>query len=268
MFCIQCGQQLENDSQFCVSCGAKAPAPENQSAGDNFCIQCGEKLLDDSQFCTSCGTKVDDNPSTIDSDAVEDWLKETAAPVEDTKPKPAKPPAAVSPKQEIPLSPKPAVRQARQAQDKKVSTDVSPSDTDPNKQRKQLIIFAGVTVALLTVVIGLIIFIVSGRDSHGPDHISRVQQGHLLNHTDITIGVAFERFFDNFEWTYFYDEDTNYVSFHGTMERDGEDIMTQFIFQFTNNDENFEIIVLVLGGVMQDRASINNLVDYIFARTR
>ena len=272
MFCIQCGQQLESDSQFCISCGAKTPESDNQSAesSDNsFCIQCGEQLLSDSLFCTTCGAKVEDVPPEESAGAIEDWLVEAAA--VEVKTKPAADSPAQTTQREMPLPQKPVIEPAAQVPDEYVSTDVVPNA--PSKQRKLILIFGGVTVVLLAVVVGLIIFIARGDSPYvngreGAYHMNRVARGHLEEHTNITIGAAFERFFTNFEWNYFSDGDVNYVSFHGDMQRDGETVMAQFIFQFTDNDEDFEVIVLVLGGVMQDILVINELLDYIFASVR
>ena len=51
--CSVCGAKLDDDSKFCVFCGAKAQA-ETQPHG-SFCIHCGAKLGEGERFCGSGG---------------------------------------------------------------------------------------------------------------------------------------------------------------------------------------------------------------------
>jgi len=61
-FCIQCGKKLPEDATFCIDCGAKVTAEENTAEGENFCTQCGQKLSGDSEFCFACGAKTAPEP--------------------------------------------------------------------------------------------------------------------------------------------------------------------------------------------------------------
>lgn len=65
MYCINCGEKLDDDARFCKSCGKPVDAdpitqPKNKTAEKpvNRCVHCGEKLDDDDRFCTSCGKPV------------------------------------------------------------------------------------------------------------------------------------------------------------------------------------------------------------------
>jgi len=194
-----------------------------------FCIKCGKQLESDSQFCVSCGAKaVPDNLPTDDSKPVAGQTKKTQAP-----------PAASS------------------------------GATIFGMQRKLVLIFGGVIAVLLAVIIGLIIFI-AREPSNRPRsvHVDRVASGFINNRTNMTVGDAFEQVFNDFVWTYSSDDDNNYVSFHGNMQRDGETIAVQFIFQFLGNDTDFEVLVLSINGTAQNTTVINELLDYIFASAR
>jgi len=71
MKCIQCGQELEEGTKFCYSCGAKVQS--------TFCSQCGAEMPSDAKFCGSCGSKTsnDSSLSTSDKYAIETSLSES-----------------------------------------------------------------------------------------------------------------------------------------------------------------------------------------------
>lgn len=71
MKCIQCGQELEEGTKFCYSCGAKVQS--------TFCSQCGAEIPSDAKFCGSCGSKTsnDSSLSTSDKYAIETSLSES-----------------------------------------------------------------------------------------------------------------------------------------------------------------------------------------------
>ena len=54
MFCLQCGNEIKENVNFCVKCGWTVPMAE----APVFCTNCGTKIEDDSQFCTNCGQAV------------------------------------------------------------------------------------------------------------------------------------------------------------------------------------------------------------------
>ena len=274
MFCIQCGQQLESDSQFCASCGAKAPAPETPSTEDSFCIQCGEKLFSDSQFCISCGAKADGNLSQIDNDAIENWLDATASVEDDNAMPVVMSPVNTALKREAPAPQKPVAKNIEEVQEDQILSGDVPSAAEPDKQRKLVMLFAGVTVALLVVVIGLVIFLVVRSRSPYPaewgesaPYISRVVNGHLDDHRNMTVGTAFNRFFTEYEWTHRPADGIDYISIHGSILRNNEPVSAQFIFQLDDNG-GIRIAALVLDSNMQDPHVINELVNYIFESAR
>lgn len=54
MYCVHCGNQLDEDAVFCTRCGERIA----DKLHNNYCANCGEKLEDDAIFCTSCGSKI------------------------------------------------------------------------------------------------------------------------------------------------------------------------------------------------------------------
>jgi len=57
--CPLCGEQYEQDSKFCSSCGAnlKLKQEKEQSNQEKICPICGSKMHIKALFCGSCGTK-------------------------------------------------------------------------------------------------------------------------------------------------------------------------------------------------------------------
>lgn len=52
MFCMNCGNQIEDDAKFCGYCGA----PTEQK---KVCPSCGREMGEQMIYCSFCGTKVD-----------------------------------------------------------------------------------------------------------------------------------------------------------------------------------------------------------------
>ena len=97
-------------------------------------------------------------------------------------------------------------------------------------------------------------------------HIERVFYGRLLGHPGETIGAAFSRYFTDYEWSHFLDGNTNTVSFFGLMHRDGDDepIGVQIMFRFTAGDADFDATGLFLGGYWQEASVLRELLASIF----
>lgn len=53
MKCVNCGKEINDNSNFCEFCGFKI-------VKNNFCGNCGSKL-DGGNFCSGCGTRVENN---------------------------------------------------------------------------------------------------------------------------------------------------------------------------------------------------------------
>ena len=53
--CISCGMTVEEDDEFCPFCGAKVSMGKKK-----ICSQCGKQLNDDDDFCPYCGAKYTD----------------------------------------------------------------------------------------------------------------------------------------------------------------------------------------------------------------
>ena len=55
MKCVNCGQEIPDNSQFCGYCGTKV---EPKLSSKRFCTSCGKELKTNAKFCTSCGASV------------------------------------------------------------------------------------------------------------------------------------------------------------------------------------------------------------------
>ena len=57
MFCVHCGNKLDDDAAFCSNCGKNATEKATKEE-IKFCKKCGAELEADSVFCANCGSKV------------------------------------------------------------------------------------------------------------------------------------------------------------------------------------------------------------------
>ena len=62
--CSNCGNELNEEVQFCPYCGSKQENRENykDSVEVRFCIGCGRRWKEDDQFCPVCGKKRAEDP--------------------------------------------------------------------------------------------------------------------------------------------------------------------------------------------------------------
>lgn len=58
MRCVNCGEEIPDDSRFCVSCGRPAPALHPTMDSGMACGVCGAPLTYGDNFCCACGTPV------------------------------------------------------------------------------------------------------------------------------------------------------------------------------------------------------------------
>jgi len=265
MFCIECGQQLSEDSLFCGSCGATV----TDATSDVFCIECGAKQPDDAEFCIECGTKV-----------VTESHEQNEEPV---APKPV-------------ITEEPVLTEPELVEPPPVHLATPSAAQSSSSGMVKLL--AITTIVLLVAVIGLIVymFVIQGdsyQEGTGPAHqthdqqmppgiympadeyhIQRVRNGHLHNHPDVAIGFALERYFDQIEWRHSYvpEENLNRVFVHGYMpadgtEPDGTRAMGQFVFQFAV-DGSFRPIQFVLNGNFEDVRLMYEMLDMIMDMSR
>lgn len=57
MFCVHCGNKLDDDAAFCSNCGKNATEKATREE-IKFCKKCGAELEADSVFCANCGNKI------------------------------------------------------------------------------------------------------------------------------------------------------------------------------------------------------------------
>jgi len=177
MICVKCGQQLNDDSLFCSSCGTKAAEPVSASASDVFCIQCGVKLPEDATFCTECGGKVlpsEESEQDINQEKADYRCGKCGQNLNEdsefcfscgAKTDMHTPPQEKEEEQEnkaIDNAPPAKVITEKPIAETYLDEPQPPGDTPQNKLVMPLI---GVTAVLLIAVIGLVIFIMINRDS-------------------------------------------------------------------------------------------------------
>jgi len=170
-FCIQCGKKLPTDATFCIDCGAKASTEdESTSEGNVFCTQCGQKLSEDSEFCFSCGVKTAVGADEAETEQPEDIPQDVAEvhPIMDV---------AIEARQPSPMQ---ATSDVAPALNMDITRDAPPKLTPPQelpptpsadileslntkKQRGLVAVLFGVAIVLLIAVIGLVVFIILGR---------------------------------------------------------------------------------------------------------
>ena len=262
MFCIQCGQKLETDSEFCFTCGAKAPVQDETSADEVFCIKCGQKLTSESEFCFTCGAKIVTENELQEDEPAPAPVVEPAAPAEPM----------------VAVQPEPVQVVPEQTQEK--TTQPAPA------QRGLIVMLICVSFALVVAIVVIMFVLFAGGDDgdetgdynggtngqHGqqapphtqqqnqdtaPDvlegsayYLNMVRTGRLSAHAESAepIGVAFDQFFTNTVWDHFSagegDALVNYVNFTGHMMQDGEEIKVQMIMQVWPELDIIEVIMM------------------------
>jgi len=240
MFCIKCGQQLGEDSKFCFVCGAETQEEDSTQ--------------DEAQ------STVEDAPDSDDPElSQQDFITQSEAP----------PPIAV------------------REQHQEYTYNTPQENVNANSSRQRKVVFSITVIALLAIITTAIIVIGRGRGEasaptpqnvqgehiqEGPDvrgevslyHIDRVVNGYLTSYPDITVGDAFMQYFTDYMWTHFISGNINYVSFFGTMQRDGTDVPVQVHFRFTAGDTDFNASGLFLNSYWQETFVLNELLESVF----
>lgn len=62
-FCMECGEQIEPDAEFCYQCGSKRiltidPRNNRVQLGKGECPYCGKLNYPDDKFCGGCGRRI------------------------------------------------------------------------------------------------------------------------------------------------------------------------------------------------------------------
>jgi hypothetical protein len=52
MYCRNCGKQLAESAEFCVSCGVRP------HKGSKYCCACGGETRSEAEICVTCGTRL------------------------------------------------------------------------------------------------------------------------------------------------------------------------------------------------------------------
>ena len=161
-FCTECGIKLPADSAFCTDCGAKIIVLEDE----RFCTECGQKLEVDSDFCSGCGAKtkiideIEELTDHLNEDVHEDVFVEEIQEIDEPEIMPVDP---TPPPTEIPLWEQEALSEIALEEPEPEEIDIK----EITKQRKLVMGLFGVTVTLLVAVIGLVVFIALNRGGEG-----------------------------------------------------------------------------------------------------
>jgi len=290
-FCTECGVMLPESSAFCADCGAKAIAQEDES----FCTECGHKLSDDSDFCPSCGAKtnamIENDENLVNTDTSYENFDNVSY-VEIDNPITLD----IEPLIDIPLENKPVSPAEMPLWEEEALSEIEldePQEIDSyevKKQRKLVTGLFGVTITLLVVVVGLVIFIMVNRGDEGriggrssdqyeydptagmtPEeyHIHRIYTGNLPAHPNVEIGPAMENFFTSHpEWRSWEDDPLFYVDVHGDALIDGETTTVQFIFRFSQDSSIFAPAFLIIYGSFQDIELMHEMLNNIMLGIR
>lgn len=126
---------------------------------------------------------------------------------------------------------------------------------------KKIVLF----VVIIACVVGLFLYKTkSNKDSY----IAIVKEGRLQAYSEITIGEAFENFFEESSWDYFEGETaqskkkSDIVEFRGKCIYTGEEKEIQF--QFSVQEEDFYIVYLALDGVPQEETVLNEILGLVY----
>lgn len=68
MFCINCGNKIEEGAKFCSKCGTAVNATQaneeiQEIQHDPVCLSCREKIIPGNKFCVKCGQPIEENNS-------------------------------------------------------------------------------------------------------------------------------------------------------------------------------------------------------------
>ena len=233
MFCIQCGQQLDEDAKFCFSCGAETIEEEIPQVPENIPVTPTPMPVPESKPKPNTGTAPVIKPQQI---------KEYASPPED------------------------------------IAKD--------NTSSRRIIIIVSVIAVIAVIAVAVLFFTnrergydeasaLSGAEGQVPEidvqgevslyHIDRVVTGYLPSHPGVAIGQAFNSYFYDFEWNHFLDGSINTVTFFGRMTVDGVSVPVQIYFRFTEDDADFSTTLFFRGGLIQEAAALQRLLDSVFA---
>jgi len=201
MLCEKCGHEIQDDSQFCITCGTEVTTGDTQSLPSSemrFCIQCGEKLLEDSLFCPACGVeahKENESDSSASPEEGEQFCikcgqklltdsqfcfscgAEAIDPVEEEK---IEEPTPVPATNVVPVVE--STLDIKETPEKAPAIDKMPDPPKPmpttqeverpqaNNQRKLVFALGGVVIILLAVIVGFVLIsVIGGRDGRGND---------------------------------------------------------------------------------------------------
>ena len=224
MFCIQCGQQIEEGSQFCSHCGAQTTPEAGQAPEGNTPVPTSERQANR---------------------------------------QPAKRPAVNMPAQHYAGPPRGGIDKSRRLimiaavaalvlvavgatffmrgrGEDYVPVATAP-ETTPQDQEEP--------VELSTLSL---------------EHIERVVYGRLSGYPNVDVGEAFMAYFQDFRWDHFLDGQIHVVSFVGVMQYEGEPTTAQVLFRFTADDSAFSASGLHIEGIVQERSRMYELLDMVF----
>lgn len=128
----------------------------------------------------------------------------------------------------------------------------------PSNQKKKIITISGIVIAFLIVLFSLI-------PSQSNKYIDQVKNGTLNSHQSVTVGKAFDKFFNNTDWEYFTSENNqNIVEFTGTYNINNKKYKTLIQFEVSKNSSQFEMKYFEINGKPQNLLSWNSLLSNIY----
>jgi RNA polymerase subunit RPABC4/transcription elongation factor Spt4 len=237
-YCKKCGNVIEIEDMFCQGCGASRV---NNSV-NAFCVKCSGAVDKDDMFCNSCGADTS--------------FSENNNPTNERFSNPN-------------LSPVPIFRQDVQIDSYSPHAPTA-YQTVQIKSEANVgdVVFKGVWGLIKAVIVIIIIIVIAIYGipiiSQQVD-IAQVRNGHLLLYSmDVSVGEAFDNFFDNGSWSAYRSDGNTYVVFTGRYTFWGDRYEAKITFRTRTTSDWFTPYSLELNGVEQSDIMMISLLTLVY----